>query len=74
MGDLVTESLIYSTEIGLMDTEQRRGLITLIPKKDRNRLILGNWHPISLLNTDYKIFTKTLAKRIQPFFTRYHPQ
>ena len=67
MGDLVTESLIYSTEIGLMDTEQRRGVIMLIPKKDENRLILGNWRPISLLNTDYKIFTKTLAKRIQPF-------
>ena len=66
IGDCVTESLLYSTEVGYLSTEQKRGVISLIPKKGKNRLLLGNWRPISLLNTDYKIYTKTLAERIKP--------
>ena len=32
--------------------------------KDKNRTLLENWEPISLLNTDYKIATKSIAARI----------
>ena len=39
-------------------------LITLIPKKDKHKVFLDNWRPISLLNTDYKIATKAIAARI----------
>ena len=59
VGDLVTESLIYSTVIGLMDTEQRQAIITLIPKKDRNRLILGKEIKISQFADDTTCFLKT---------------
>ena len=31
---------------------------------DKNRALLDNWRPISLLNIDYKIATKTVAARI----------
>lgn len=41
------------------------GLITLIPKKDRDLFELNNWRPITLLNVDYKIFTKALALRMK---------
>ena len=34
---------------------QKRGTITLIPKRDENLTELKNWRPISLLNIDYKI-------------------
>ena len=44
---------------------QRRGTITLIPKEDVNLTDLKNWHPISLLNIDYKIISKALAKRVE---------
>ncbi len=41
-----------------------KGIITLIPKTgDHARL--GNWHPITLLGSLYKILTKTLAERLQ---------
>jgi hypothetical protein len=34
------DSLVESVERGILTIEQRRGIITLIPKKDKNRLIL----------------------------------
>ena len=44
---------------------QKRGIITLVPKKDKPTNLLGNLRPISLLNTDYKIATKAIAKRLE---------
>jgi len=41
-----------------------RGTITLIPKSgDHSRI--GNWRPITLLGSLYKILAKTLARRLQ---------
>jgi hypothetical protein len=39
------------------------GIITLIPKKG-DLTQLANWRPITLLNTDYKLVTCCLAKRL----------
>ena len=58
------DSIYYSIENGELSVEQKRGIITLIPKKDKNRLFLKNWRPISLLNVDYKILAKCLAHRL----------
>lgn len=48
------ESLSYSLTNGLMSVGQRRGVISLIPKKGADRRFVRNWRPIILLNTDYK--------------------
>ena len=47
-----------------LSLDQRRSLISLIPKKDKDRLLLKNWRPIALLTTDYKLIAKCLALRI----------
>ena len=48
-----------------MSISQKRGIISLIPKKDKDKKYLKNWRPIPLLNNDYKIVTKALALRLE---------
>lgn len=55
----------YCLEQGTLSEQQRVGIITLIPKKGLERNLLSNWRPITLLNSDMKILSKALAKRLQ---------
>ena len=61
----VVESINYGFEKRQLSICQRRGIITLVPKKDKPTNLLGNLRPISLLNTDNKIATKAIAKRLE---------
>ena len=56
---------LYSLEQGFMSSSQRNGIITLLPKKDKDPLLVKNYRPISLLNTDYKIIAKVMANRLK---------
>jgi len=48
-----------------LSSEQKRGVLRLIPKKGKDLVNIKNWRPISLLNTDYKLLTHVLSNRIQ---------
>ena len=50
---------------GCLSVTQRRGLITLIPKKNKDAKLLKNWRPVTLLNCDYKIASKSVANRFK---------
>lgn len=63
------ESIEFSLDNGTLTEQQRSGVITLVPKKDLDRQTLSNWRPITLLNSDVKILSKALAKRIQSCIT-----
>ncbi|KAL9968540.1 hypothetical protein ACROYT_G020647 [Oculina patagonica] len=62
---LIVESFNYAFLNGSLSISQRRGIISLIPKKNKDKTILENLRPISLLNVDYKILTKVLANRLE---------
>ena len=59
------DSFVFSLRMGSLSMDQRKGIISLIPKKDKDTTYLKNWRPLTLLNTDYKILAKLLAYRIK---------
>ena len=65
--DLVFSSFQYAFDSGFLSITQRRGVIKLIPKKDKNPVLLPSWRPITLLNVDYKMLTKLFSKRLSVF-------
>ena len=64
LGPDLVEVLNYCYEHGQLSNSQKQGIIRLLYKKE-DPLLLKNWRPISLLNTDYKICTKVLANRLK---------
>ena len=50
---------------GILPETMRVGVVTLLEKKGKDRSELANWRPITLLNVDYKILTKTLSQRLK---------
>lgn len=52
-------------EFNELSTSMKQGLITLLPKPDKDHLILDNWHPITLLNVDYKLLSHIYAYRLK---------
>ena len=65
--DLLFASYNHAFECGHLSITQRRGLIRLIPKVDKNPLFVSSWRPISLLNVDYKAVTKLFALQLATF-------
>ena len=64
IGTLMVISFNTSFEKGELSTSQKQSIICLIEKKGKDRLLVKNWRPISLLNCDYKIASKAIAHRI----------
>ena len=58
IADDVIASINYAFDKGALLISQKRGIITLLPKKGKPSDRLNNLRPISLLNTDYKTASK----------------
>ena len=50
---------------GELSVNHRRGIISLIPKKNKDLIYIKNWRPITLLCADYKLISKVIANRIK---------
>ena len=70
VGNLMVESLNYSYDHGELSNSQKRAIITLIEKKDKDKRDIANWRPISLINVDVKIGSKAIAKRLEDVLPR----
>lgn len=50
---------------GSLPVTLRQASITLLAKKDKDPLLCTSYRPISLLNVDFKVLSKVLAKRLE---------
>lgn len=48
----------------LLHSSARDGVFALLDKPNKDLLDIPNWRPLTLLNTDYKLFAKVLANRL----------
>ena len=62
----ITKAINYGYENKMLSVTQRMGIITLIPKGDKDKSYLKNWRPLTLLNTIYKLVSGCIAERIKP--------
>ena len=54
----------------LLEKNINKGVIKILPKT-RDKTLVKNWRPITLLNLSYKILAKALARRIAPLVSRF---
>ena len=65
IGMLLVRSINYAFTAGELSVTQKQGVITCIPKGNKDKAFLKNWRPISLLNVSYKIASASIAFRIK---------
>ena len=63
----LVDCLNHGALLGELSISKRQGIISLIPKKNKDPLLLKNWRPISLLNTNYKLAMKCTTKQREKF-------
>ena len=72
--DLLQKPLVKSFNAayhaGELTISQRQAIITLIEKSGKDRESLKNWRPISLLNLDYKLLSKSISIRMQQYLPK----
>ena len=66
IGPFVFRSLFYGYHSGKFSEFQYQSVITCISKEGKDKQYIGNWRPISLLNTDIKIASAALANILRP--------
>ena len=63
--DLLYELYMHAYDKGKLNKTAHTGVISLLPKGDKNPFYLKNWRPLTLLNLDYKILAKMMAARMK---------
>lgn len=66
ISQFTVNALNFAYTHGELSVTQKLGIIVLLPKGSKDKRYLGNWRPISLLNTSLKILSGALAERIKP--------
>ena len=65
LGNFIVRSINCGFRKGEMSVTQRLGVITCIPKEFKDKTLLRNWRPITLLNIVYKIASSCIAGRLK---------
>ena len=63
-GDILTNAFNKAYDLGKIPDFMSRGVISLLPKGNKDRTYLKNWRPITLLECPYKLLSGVLAARL----------
>ena len=63
-GNILTKAFNESFTLGRIPDFMSRGVISLLPKGDKDKTFLKNWRPITLLECPYKLLSGVLASRL----------
>ena len=66
----VTEAINSCYWKGTLSTTLKQSIITCLPKGNKDRKLLKNWRPISLLCATYKLASSLIANRMKPELRR----
>ena len=61
----LVNSFNYAHNYGELSNSHKQAVIILLEKKGKDKRLIKNWRPISLINVDTKIVSKALAKRLE---------
>ena len=64
LGFFLVKAANYSYEHKKLPDCLSRGSISLLPKEDKDKEILANWRPLTLLSAEYKLIAGCIAKRL----------
>lgn len=60
----------YSFRFDSFNNSDNMAIITLLPKPNKDLTQCRNYRPLSLLNSDVKLFAKVLSSRLYAFMTK----
>ena len=63
-GKLLMDSWELAIKTGNLTHSHRSSYLRLIPKEGKDQTHLKNWRPITLSNCDFKLISKTIAKKL----------
>ena len=62
----VSRAVDYAFDKNRLAVSQSMGIISIIPKGEKDKRYLNNWRPLCLLNSLYKMISGAIAERIKP--------
>ena len=65
LGIFLLRSLNNGFSSNELSVTQKQGIITCIQQQNKDRQLLKNWRPISILNCSYKLASACLANRLK---------
>ena len=70
-GPVLVRAWEFSLKIKQLPPSHKQSYLRLIPKAGKDLSKIGNWRPITLSNTDHKLITKLLSRRLTTVVEKY---